>query len=347
MSTRELTQTLEKLLAGTNLTEQEAAELMVALTREDLPPALAGALLVALRAKGETANEVRGFARAMRALALTPEIPADTPLLDIVGTGGDGSGSLNISTGASLLAAACGIPVVKHGNRSVSSRSGSADVLEALGMQLPANAGEAADRLAATGYTFLFAPHFHPAMKAVAPVRRAMGVRTVFNLLGPLTNPAAPHYLLLGAFSPTAARLMAEALAGFEGLERACVVHGSPGWDEATPVGPFVLYEVQGEDVTETTRDPEEWGLPRCGVADLLGGDADENAARLRAALQGEERGAHLDALLLSAALALELTGRAGSPQEAIQLARAAVEDGRARAQLESLSWRPGPGATA
>jgi anthranilate phosphoribosyltransferase len=343
MSVHELTRTLEKLLDGTNLTEQEAAELMVALTREDLPPALAGALLVALRAKGETANEVRGFARAMRALALTPELPADIPLLDIVGTGGDGSGSLNLSTGASLLAAACGIPVVKHGNRSVSSRSGSADVLEALGMRLPADAREAAERLAATGYTFLFAPHFHPAMKAVAPVRRAMGVRTVFNLLGPLTNPAAPHYLLLGAFSPTAARLMAEALAGFEGLERAYVVHGAPDWDEATPIGPFLLYEVQGEDVVETTRDPEEWGLPRCGVADLLGGDAEENAARLRAALQGEEQGAHLDALLLSAALALELTGRAGSPAEAVALARGAVEDGRARAQLESLAWRPAP----
>ncbi|NHA13745.1 anthranilate phosphoribosyltransferase [Thioalkalivibrio sp. XN279] len=335
---KELTALLEKLLARVDLDEDEAGQLMVALTREDLPPALAAALLVALRAKGETAAEVRGFARAMRGLARKPTVPADAPLLDIVGTGGDGSGSLNISTGASLLAAACGIPVVKHGNRSVSSRSGSADVLEALGMRLPADAAEAGACLAATGYTFLFAPHFHPAMKAVAPVRKAMGVRTVFNLLGPLTNPAAPPYLLLGAFSPAAARLMAEALAGFEGLARAFVVHGSPGWDEATPVGPFVLYEVCGEEVSETTRDPAEWGLARCTAEDLAGGDATVNATRLRAALAGEDTGPHLDALLLGTALALELTGRADSPANAIGVARAAVEDGRARALLEALA---------
>jgi anthranilate phosphoribosyltransferase len=342
---KELTALLEKLLARVDLEEDEAGQLMVALTREDLPPALAAALLVALRAKGETAAEVRGFARAMRGLARKPAVPADAPTLDIVGTGGDGSGSLNLSTGASLLAAACGIPVVKHGNRSVSSRSGSADVLEALGMRLPADAAEAGACLAATGYTFLFAPYFHPAMKAVAPVRKAMGVRTVFNLLGPLTNPAAPPYLLLGAFSPAAARLMAEALAGFEGLERAFVVHGSPGWDEATPVGPFVLYEVRGEEVSETTRDPAEWGLARCTADDLAGGDAAVNAARLRAALEGEDTGPHLDALLLGTALALELTGRADSPAMAVGMARAAVEDGRARAQLEALARHGREGA--
>jgi anthranilate phosphoribosyltransferase len=342
---KELNALLEKLLARTDLEEDEAGQLMVALTREDLPPALAAALLIALRAKGETAAEVRGFARAMRGLARKPDVPPDAPTLDIVGTGGDGSGSLNLSTGASLLAAACGIPVVKHGNRSVSSRSGSADVLEALGMRLPADAAEAGACLAATGYTFLFAPHFHPAMKAVAPVRKAMGVRTVFNLLGPLTNPAAPPYLLLGAFSPAAARLMAEALAGFEGLERAFVVHGAPGWDEATPVGPFVLYEVRGEEVSETTRDPAEWGLARCTAEDLAGGDADVNAARLRAALEGEDTGPHLDALLLGTALALELTGRADSPETAVGMARAAVEDGRARAQLEALARHGREGA--
>jgi anthranilate phosphoribosyltransferase len=342
---KELNALLEKLLARTDLEEDEAGQLMVGLTREDLPPALAAALLIALRAKGETAAEVRGFARAMRGLARKPDVPPDAPTLDIVGTGGDGSGSLNLSTGASLLAAACGIPVVKHGNRSVSSRSGSADVLEALGMRLPADAAEAGACLAATGYTFLFAPHFHPAMKAVAPVRKAMGVRTVFNLLGPLTNPAAPPYLLLGAFSPAAARLMAEALAGFEGLERAFVVHGAPGWDEATPVGPFVLYEVRGEEVSETTRDPAEWGLARCTAEDLAGGDADVNAARLRAALEGEDTGPHLDALLLGTALALELTGRADSPETAVGMARAAVEDGRARAQLEALARHGREGA--
>ena len=179
----------------------------------ELEPARAGALLAALRANGESAAEIRGFATAMRELALHPAIPDGKPTVDTVGTGGDGSGSLNLSTGTGLLAAACGSRVVKHGNRSVSSRSGSADMLECLGMPLPLHEPEAVACLEATNFTFLFAPAYHPAMKAVVPVRGAMGVRTVFNLLGPLTNPAAPHYLLLGAFSPTAARLMAEALA--------------------------------------------------------------------------------------------------------------------------------------
>ncbi|MFU8895110.1 MAG: anthranilate phosphoribosyltransferase [Gammaproteobacteria bacterium] len=332
-----LSGTLEKLLCGIDLAEDEAAGLMVALTDEDLAPALAAALLAALRAKGESAAEVRGFATAMRGLARRPEIPATGPLLDIVGTGGDGSGSLNLSTGASLLAAACGIPVVKHGNRSISSRSGSADMLEALGMRLPADELAAAACLAATGYTFLFAPYFHPAMKAIGPVRRAMGVRTVFNMLGPLTNPAAPPYLLLGAFSPAAARLMAEALAGFAGLERGFVVHGAPGWDEATPVGPFQLFDVRGGEVVEYQRDPGEWGLARCTPEDLAGGDAVYNAARLRALFAGEDTDAHRDAVLLGTALALELTGLAGGPAAAMEMARAALLDGRAAALLASL----------
>jgi anthranilate phosphoribosyltransferase len=332
-----LSGTLEKLLSGTDLDAGEAAALMVELTREDLAPALAGALLAALRAKGETPAEVRGFATAMRGLARKPDIRADGPLLDIVGTGGDGSGSLNLSTGASLLAAACGLPVVKHGNRSISSRSGSADMLEALGMRLPADAAAAARCLDATGYTFLFAPYFHPAMKALGPVRRAMGVRTVFNLLGPLTNPAAPPYLLLGAFSADAARLMAGAMAGFEGLARGFVVHGAPGWDEATPVGPFLLLDVRDGEVTEHTRDPAEWGLPRCAPEELAGGDAGHNAARLRAVFAGREAGPHLDALLLGTALALELTATAAG-HDAVALARAALLDGRAEALLAALA---------
>jgi anthranilate phosphoribosyltransferase len=333
-----LSQTLDTLLGGGDLDEAEAGALMVELTREELAPALAGALLAALRAKGETAAEVRGFATAMRGLARTPRITVAGPLLDIVGTGGDGSGSLNLSTGASLLAAACGIPIVKHGNRSISSQSGSADMLEALGMRLPPDENAAVACLQATGYTFLFAPYFHPAMKALGPVRRAMGVRTVFNLLGPLTNPAAPPYLLLGAYSPAAARLMAEAMAGFAGLERGFVVHGAPGWDEATPVGPFLLFDVRRGEVIERTRDPEEWGVPRCAPEDLAGGDAAHNAARLRAVFEGRETGPHLDALLLGTALALELTGLAATPAEAVGRARKALVDGRAQALLAVLA---------
>jgi anthranilate phosphoribosyltransferase len=210
-------------------------------------------------------------------------------------------------------------------------------MLEALGMRMPPDEHAAVECLAATGYTFLFAPYFHPAMKALGPVRRALGVRTVFNLLGPLTNPAAPPYLLLGAFSPAAARLMAEAMAGFEGLERGFVIHGAPGWDEATPVGPFLLCDVRGGEVIETTRDPAEWGIPRCTAEDLAGGDAAYNAARLRAVFSGREVGPHLDALLLGTALALELTGLAETPLAAVETASRALLDGRAEALLVAI----------
>src|SRR5690606_18700077 len=196
----------------------------------------------ALRAKGVTAEELRGFAMGMRSLARRPKIARGMDAVDIVGTGGDRSGSYNISTGASLLTAAAGLPVVKHGNRSVSSKSGSADVLQALGLSLPLDEERAAECLAATNFTFLFAPHYHPAMKAIAPVRAAMGVRTVFNILGPLSNPAEPPFHVTGAFTEPTARLMAEAMSGMP-LQRAFVVHGSGGWDEPTPVGPFLLLD--------------------------------------------------------------------------------------------------------
>src|SRR5580704_2251340 len=205
-----LRDTLEKLLNRRNLSESEAEDLLMQLTDPTGSPVMAGAILAALRTKGVIADEVRGFARGMRRLARRPDIPADVRAIDVVGTGGDASGSLNISTGTALLTAACGVPVVKHGNRSVSSRAGSADVLEALGLALPLDAEAAGRCLAATRFTFLFAPHYHPAMKAIAPVRTALGVRTIFNILGPLANPAAPPLHLIGAFSLEVAKLIAE-----------------------------------------------------------------------------------------------------------------------------------------
>ena len=206
---------------------------------------MAGAILAAIRSKGVVAQELRGFARAMRKLARRPNIPEKLRAIDIVGTGGDASGSLNISTGTALLTAACGVPVVKHGNRSVSSRAGSADVLEALGLKLPLDEQGAAACLKATNFTFLFAPYYHPAMKAIAPVRAALGVRTVFNILGPLSNPAQPPLHVLGAFSLDVARLMADTLSGLD-IERAFVIHGAEGWDEPTPIGPFTLFACPG-----------------------------------------------------------------------------------------------------
>jgi anthranilate phosphoribosyltransferase len=333
----DLRATLEQLLDRGNLAEAEAAGLLVALTDPALAPAMAGALLAALRAKGLTADEVRGFASGMRKLARRPTLPPGPPAVDIVGTGGDSSFSFNISTGASLLVAAIGVRVVKHGNRSVSSRSGSADLLEALRLPLPLDEQQAGACLAATGFTFLFAPHYHPAMKEIAPVRRALGIRTVFNLLGPLTNPAAPPFGLIGAYSREAARLMAETLAGMP-IERVFVVHGEPGWDEPTPCGPFELYDVSPGRVERTERDPHDFGLERCTPQSLAGGDAAHNAAAMRAVFAGEDRGPHRDALVLNAALALEVTGTVPDAAAAIRAAGDAIDRGDASRLLDRLA---------
>src|SRR5271168_453040 len=304
-----LQQTLERLLNGHALSEAEAGGLLEALTAADVAPALAGALLSALRAKGVVAEELRGFAGAMRALARKPALPEGLDAIDIVGTGGDASGSLNLSTGAALLAAACGLPVVKHGNRSISSRSGSADLLERLGFTLPLDETRAARCFAATGFTFLFAPYFHPAMKALAPIRAALGIRTVFNLLGPLTNPAAPRFRLIGAYDAPTAELMAGTLQGMD-IERAWVVHGAAGWDEATPIGPFLGYEVTRDAVRRHEVDPREFGLAPCSSSDLKGGDAATNLKSLLEVFDGRDRGAHFDALVLQSGLALFIAGR-------------------------------------
>lgn len=328
---------LEKLLGGTGLDEAEAHGLMCSLAAGEIEPALAGAFLAALRAKGESADEIRGFASAMRKLAVSPEVPPGTPTVDTVGTGGDGSGSLNLSTGTGLLAAACGVRVVKHGNRSISSRSGSADMLERLGIPMPLDGDAAMDCLAATGFTFLFAPAYHPAMKAIMPVRGALGVRTVFNVLGPLTNPAAPPFQLIGAFSKEAARLMADALAGLP-LERAFVVHGDPGWDEATPAGDFLLYDVRPGAVMEQQRTPEQYGLTRCAPEALAGGDSEHNAAELRRVFSGEDHGAHRDALLMGTSLVLEVMGEVSDAKEGVSRAAEAIDSGKAKSFLEKLS---------
>jgi len=336
MTDKTYSRLLDRLLDGHALTEREAYELMHKLAEGELPAALAGALLAGLRAKGETADEIRGFATAMRELALHPQIPAGAPTVDTVGTGGDGSGSLNLSTGTGLLAAAAGSRVVKHGNRSVSSRSGSADMLECLGMPLPLREKEAVACLEATNFTFLFAPAYHPAMKAVVPIRGALSVRTVFNILGPLTNPAAPPFQLIGAFSKEAARLMADTLAGMP-LQRAFVVHGEPGWDEATPAGDFWLYDVRPGAVTETKRSPEDYGLKRCRPGDLEGGDAEHNARELTRVFTGEDSGAHRDALLMGTSLVLEVQGDAKDALDGVAIAAAAIDDGRAAAFLEKM----------
>jgi anthranilate phosphoribosyltransferase len=330
---------LERLLAREDLAEQEATELLNTLASEGADPAYCGAVLAAMRSKGEAASELRGFALGLRALARRPSIPSRFRLLDVVGTGGDGSGSLNLSTGTALLAAACGVPVAKHGNRSVSSRSGSADVLEALGYDFPLDSTAVVRRLEKTGFTFLFAPYFHPALRTLGPVRKALGVRTIFNLVGPLVNPADPPYRLIGACSETAAERIAKALSGMD-VERAFVVHGESGWDEPTPAGKFLLLDVRRGEIERRVEDPSRYGLPRCTPDDLAGDDADANAAALRSVLQGSP-GAHRDALLLGAGLSLLLTGREVSRKAAVRRAARALDNGDAARLLEALVGIP------
>jgi anthranilate phosphoribosyltransferase len=336
--------TLDHLVQGRDLAEAEAATLMTWLTTPEVAPAMAGALLAALRTKGVTAAEVRGFAGAMRALARKPDLPAGLDAIDIVGTGGDASGSLNLSTGAALLAAACGLPVVKHGNRSISSRSGSADLIEQLGFTLPLDEGHAAQCFAATGFTFLFAPYYHPAMKALAPIRAALGIRTVFNLLGPLTNPAAPRFRLIGAYDAPTAELMAGTLAGMD-IERAWVVHGAAGWDEATPIGPFLAFDVTRDTIRRIDIDPSDLAIEPCRSSDLAGGDAAANLAALLEVFAGRDRGAHYAALTLQCGLALFIAGRAASIEAGIELARAALDSGRAQQWLRRLQQFAADGA--
>jgi anthranilate phosphoribosyltransferase len=255
----------------------------------------------------------------------------------MVGTGGDSSGTFNLSTGASLLVAATGTRVAKHGSTSITSRSGATDVLKALGLPIPLDEVAAGQCLAATNFTFFFAPHYHPAMKALGPIRKALGVRTVFNMLGPLTNPAEPPYHLIGAFSIDAAALMAETLAGMK-VERAFVVHGTPGWDEPTPVGPFECFDVYGGKVTRRTRNASEFGLPSCKAEDLKGGDAAYNAEHLRNVLEGRDRGPHRQALIMGAALALEVSDNAKSPKAAAEIAANAIDSGAAKTTLAKIA---------
>jgi len=327
-------QIIGKLLDGELLSDEEAAALVGYLTAADLDHAVAAAALAGLRTRGESASEVRVFVGALQDLAVRPEIRDVSRAVDVVGTGGDSSGSLNLSTGAALLATAAGAEVIKHGNRSVSSRSGSFDVLAALGLDVPWDAGRAGEVFSETGFTYLFAPAFHPAMKSVAPVRQAMGARTIFNLVGPLANPARTPHLVVGVFSAEAARMIAETLSGLD-ITRAFVVHGEPGWDEPTPVGPYLLFDVTPGRVVEIVEDPAEFGIARCAPHQLVGGDPEDNAEAIRRVFGGE-MGPHRDALLLGAALALRVTG--STVGEAIDRVSAALDGGEAAGLLERLT---------
>ncbi len=327
-------QALARLLDGHDLSRTEAREVMNEVMEGDATSAQIGGLLVALRLKGETVDEIAGCAEAMRAHVLAVR-PKREDLVDTAGTGGDGMGTINISTAAALVAAAAGAGVAKHGNRAVSSASGSADVLEALGFSLeltPARIERSIDEL---GFGFLFAPTHHPAMRHAAPVRRELAARTVFNVLGPLTNPAGARAQVVGVYAPSLVRTIAEVLAQL-GAQRAFVVHGAGGIDELSPAGLNLVCEVIDGDVRERDLDPLELGVPRCDPADLRGGTPAENAAVVRAVFRGE-RGGPRSAILLNAAGALAAAGHGADLAEGLELAREAIDSGAAAARLDEL----------
>ncbi|MGI8886107.1 MAG: anthranilate phosphoribosyltransferase [Gaiellaceae bacterium] len=323
-----------QLLERRDLTREQARGVMDEIMRGDATPAQIGGFLVALRAKGETVPEIAGCAEAMRDHVL-PVSPSRTDLVDTAGTGGDGAQTLNISTAAAIVAAAAGAAVAKHGNRAVSSASGSADVIEALGFRLELPPERIARSIDEYGFGFMFAPVHHPAMRHAAPVRRELGTRTVFNLVGPLTNPAGARAQVMGVYSPEVARTVAEVLA-LLGATRAFVVHGAGGVDELSPAGPNLVYEVVGEDVRERTVDPVELGVARCQPEELRGGDPAENAEAIRRVLAGED-GARRNSILLNAAAAVAAAGLADDLRDGLELARQAVDSGVAAERLEQL----------
>jgi anthranilate phosphoribosyltransferase len=327
-------QSLARLLDGHDLSRDDARGTMAVIMAGEATDAQIAGFLVALRAKGETAEEIAGCAEAMREHVLRVS-PSRTDLVDVVGTGGDGANTYNISTAAALVTAAAGAAVAKHGNRAASSQTGAADVLEALGFRLeppPERIERSIDEL---GFGFLFAQAHHPAMRHAAPVRRELATRTVFNVLGPLTNPAGARALVLGVYSPELARTLARALVRLE-TTRAYVVHGAGGIDELSPAGPNLVCEVNDGRVREYELDPLDLGIERCDPADLRGGDPRANAAALREVLGGEN-GGHRSAVVLNAAGGIAAAGHAEDLREGIAAAREAIDSGAAVARLDQL----------
>ncbi len=326
---------IQRVLDGHDLERDEARGVMSEIMAGEASQAQIGGFLVALRAKGETADEIAGCAEAMRehVLAVTP---TREDLVDVVGTGGDGSQTFNISTTAAIVAAAAGAAVAKHGNRAVSSASGSADVLEALGFVLEQPPTRIAASIDTLGFGFMFAPLHHPAMRHAAPVRRELRTRTIFNVLGPLTNPAGARAGVFGVYSKEVARTVADALAVLES-PRAFVVHGAYGVDELSPAGSNHVFEVADGAVRERTIDPVELGIERCDAGELAGGSPEENARTTREVLSGA-LGAKRDAVLLNAAGAIAASGHAADLHDGIAVAAEAIDSGRAAERLEELA---------
>lgn len=320
------------------LTREEANAAFAALFEGDATPSQIGGFLMALRTRGETVDEYAAAAAAMRARCRPVRAPEGA--IDVVGTGGDGKGTLNISTGAAFVVAGCGVPVAKHGNRNLSSKSGTADALGAAGVNVMVGPAVVERALAEAGIGFMMAPMHHPATAHVMPTRAELGTRTIFNILGPLTNPAGVKRQLTGAFSPDLIRPMAETLA-LLGSEAAWLVHGGDGTDEISISAPSRVAALAGGAITEFEVHPEEAGLPVHPFEDIVGGTPAQNGAAFRALLAGEASGraaAYRDAVRLNAAAALVIAGRAGDLREGAEMAAVSLDSGAARRALETLA---------
>jgi len=318
---------------GGTLTEEQSAQAFDIMMRGATSPALMGAFLAVLRIRGETVDEITGAARSMRARALTVDAPAEA--VDTCGTGGDAKGTHNISTGAALVAAGAGLTIAKHGNRSISSKSGSADVLSELGVNLDASADTACRCIEEAGIGFLFAPHHHGAMKHVGPVRAELGLRTIFNLLGPLSNPAGARRQVIGVYHRKWVAPIARVLGNLD-AEHVWVVHGSDGLDELTTTGPTYVAEYKNGDLNEFEVTPEDADLPRAKPTDLIGGDPAANADAIRRMLEGVVSPLR-DIVILNAAAALIVGGKAATLREGAAQAAEAIDSGAAKARLDML----------
>ena len=324
---------LAKVADGDTLGADEAEAAFDIIMSGQATDAQIGAFLMALRVRGETVDEITGAVRTMRAKALTVKAPDGA--MDVVGTGGDGSGTYNISTAAAIVVAACGVPVAKHGNRALSSKSGAADVLAALGVNLDADLGLVEKAIVEAGIGFMMAPRHHSAMKYVGPARVEMGTRTLFNLLGPLSNPAGVTRQFTGVFAKDWVEPLAQVLKNL-GCEAAWVVHGADGLDEMTTTGRSFVAQLKDGEITTFEVTPEDAGLPEAKPEDLKGGDAATNAAALKAVLDGDP-GPYRDVVVYNAAGALIVAGKAGDLKQGGALAAAAIENGKAKETLEKM----------
>ena len=324
---------IAKAASGAELSRAEAQRAFAVLMSGEATPAQIGGFLMALRVRGETVDEIAGAVETMRAKMLRVEAPADA--VDVVGTGGDASGTYNISTCTAFVVAGCGVPVAKHGNRSLSSKSGAADVLAALGVNIDVTPETISDCIRTAGLGFMFAPAHHSAMKHVGPARAELGTRTIFNLLGPLSNPAGVTRQMVGVFDRQWVEPIAHVLKSL-GCEHAWVVHGSDGLDEITTTGATFVAELKDGAITTFEISPEDVGLPLAKAEDLKGGEAPENAVALAAVLKGE-KSAYRDVVLINAAATLIVAGKAKTLKEGVALAEQSIDSGAALDRLEKL----------